>query len=126
MIIRFLTGMLTLCVMFGAAFVGVYPTAAAASNQPSNKPLVSGSKKTAQAETDAHNKDYVSQAEQYYESGSLPQFQIAFSRLDEKTKDKWLDKALEDGKWNFQSMLFNALDLNSAGTANIRKYSTKG
>ena len=38
--IRLLTGLLTLCIIFGAAFVGVYP-AAAASNQPSSRPPVS-------------------------------------------------------------------------------------
>ena len=78
--------------------------------------------------------------ERYYESGSLPLFQIAFSNLDddcalvrqyaektyednsvayfsiltqhmsEKTLEEWLNKALEDEKWNFQSILFSALD----------------
>lgn len=112
----------------------------------------------------------LSEAERYYEAGSLPLFQIAFSRLDgtaqgewleklyvgddfaffsvaartldggdplvaafaekayadgkialfstltdcmdETDLEHWLDRALEDGKWSFQSMLFNKLDRN--------------
>ena len=165
--IRLLTGVMTLCIILGAAFVGVYPVAAA-SNQPFSKPPVSGNKDSTQGETGAHNGDYASQAERYYKAGSLPLFEIVFSQLDESAQktwleklyadddfaffsvavrgldtnsslladfaekayaddeiaffstlsdcmneaelESWLDRALEDGKWNFQSMLFNKLD----------------
>ena len=114
------------------------------------------------------NEASLTSIEKYYEAGSLPLFQIVFSRLDEAAQEAWLeriyedgdfsffsaavyasganplllgklaekayeddqiaflsiltdyadedtledllDRALEDGKWNFQSMLFSALD----------------
>jgi len=143
--VRILTGALTLCVVFGASVLGVYPVAA------------------------AHTAVSSSQAEQYYKADSLPMFQIAFSRLDEEEQlawlgklyadsdvaffssavraldgndplladfaekayadgeivffsvladcmeetelEEWLDRALEDDRWNFQSMLFDKLDM---------------
>ena len=169
--VRFLTGVLTLCVIAVAAVAGVYP-AAAASDQPAGKPPVSGIQNFTNVGDDSCIRDYASQAEQYYEAGSLPLFQIAFSRLDEEAQGKWLDqiytdncmmfwgagigildedcalirryaektyadgniayfsvlsmhmsekvleewlnKALEDGNWAFQSVLFNALDWDDA------------
>ncbi len=111
--IRFLTGVLTLCVMFGAAFVGVY-SVAAASNQPSSKPPVSGNKNSAREGTDAHSGDYVSQAERYYEADSLPLFEIAFSRLDESTQRTWLEKLYEDGDFAFFSVAVRGVDTNSS------------
>ena len=48
--IQLMTGALTLCVIAGTVFVGVYPTAAA-SNQPSGKPPVSGGQNSAQVGT---------------------------------------------------------------------------
>ena len=166
--IRFLTGILTLCVMFSAAFVGVYPVAAAADHS-ADKPITTGNENSAHAETSTRARDYATQAEQYYEADSLPLFQITFSRLDENTQkawlerlyadrdfaffsvairslnadspllssyaekayadseiaffstltdcmdraelELWLDRALEDGRWNFQSMLFDKLNM---------------
>ena len=81
--IRFLTGVLTLCVMFGAAFVGVYPVAAAV-DRTTSKLQVTVDKKTAQRKTDTSSKDYAAQAERYYEAGSLPLFQTVFPGWTEK------------------------------------------
>lgn len=163
---RLLTGALTLCVMFGAAYVGVYPAAA---NQTASRPPVSGKKHPAQVGTGTHSGMYSLMAERYYEAGTLPLFQMVFLRLDEEAQSKWLnriyadqnimfmgaavtvldddcasilnlaetvyedgdiaffsnlaahmseetleawlDRAIEDGSWGFQSVLFNALDL---------------
>lgn len=102
--VRLLTGVLTLCVMFGTVFVGVYP-AAAASNPP-----VSESKNSLQTGTETpQSTPYASQAEQYYKSGSLPLFQIAFSRLDEASQRKWLEKIYADGDFAFFSVAVNGL-----------------
>ncbi len=112
--IRFLTGVLTLCVILGAAFVGVYPTAAAA-NQPSGKHSVSGGQNSTQVGTgEKSSKDYSSLAEQYYDAGSLPLFEITFPRLDENAQKKWLEKLYADGDFAFFSVSVRWLDTNSA------------
>ncbi len=112
--IRFLTGVFTLCVILGAAFVGVYSTAAAA-NQPSGKPPASGVQNSTQVGTgEKGSKDYTSTAERYYEAGSLPLFGITFPRLDENAQKKWLEKLYADGDFAFFSVAVRRLDTNSA------------
>lgn len=135
-VVRILTGMLTVCVVLGAAFVGVYP--AAAGDWTADRPAAVRADAAGKEKSDAQGRDYAALAERYYEAGSLPLFQIAFSRLDgkaqgewldrlyedgdivffsavadrmdEETLEIWLDRALEDGDWAFQSMLFDRLD----------------
>ena len=169
--VRLFTGALTLCMIFGAAFVGVYP-ASAASDRTAVKPSMSyqkGKGATPAPKGSNTNNKYALMAERYYAADSLPLFQMAFLYLDEDAQNKWLeriyagqkiaflgavvnlldedcaqilhlaetaykndnisafsvlamhmsdetleawlDKALEDGKWAFQSVLFDALDL---------------
>jgi len=94
---RLLTGALTLCVIVGASFLGVYP-AAAASNQASGAPPAQ-----------AHSKASATQAEQYYEMGSLPLFELVFSRLDETEQLAWLEKLCGGGDYAFLSAALRAL-----------------
>ena len=110
--IRLLTGLLTLCVMFGAAFVGVYPVAAAV-DRTAGKPQVAVNKTPAQGNTSTSSKDYATQAERYYETDSLPLFEITFPRLDESTQKKWLEKFYADGDFAFFSVAVRWLDTNS-------------
>ena len=56
------------------------------------------------------DQDYASQAEQYYEAGSLPLFQIVFSRLDEEAQDKWLDRIYADEQIMFWGAAVDQLD----------------
>ncbi len=112
MAIRLLTGALTLCVLFGAAFVGVYPVAAA--NRTRNKPQVSVGQTPAQGNTGTSSKDYAAQAERYYEAGSLPLFEITFPRLDENTQKKWLETFYADGDFAFFSVAVRRLNTSSA------------
>ncbi len=168
-VVKFLTGVLTFCMVFGAAFIGVYPAAAA--GQTAGNPPVrdqSGKDTPPVQETDTDSDRYSFMAERYYKTGSLPLFQMVFLKLDEEeqcewldriytdrqllffgaavtlldddcaqiqhlaetiyadgdivyfsnltahmsgdTLEAWLDRALEDDKWTFQSVLFNALD----------------
>ncbi|MCI8688881.1 MAG: hypothetical protein HFF87_01035 [Oscillibacter sp.] len=169
--VRLFTGALTLCMILGAAFVGVYPVSAT-SDQTAGKPSMLYQKGKgavpAPKEPNTSNK-YALMAERYYAADSLPLFQMAFLYLDEDAQSKWLeriyagrktaflsavvnlldedcaqilhlaetayenddisafsvlamhmsdetlevwlDKALEDGKWAFQSVLFDAMDL---------------
>ena len=113
MAMRLLTGALTLCMMLGAAFVGVYPVAAAV-DRTAGKPQAAVNKTPAQGNTSASSKDYATQAERYYEAGSLPLFEITFPRLDENTQKKWLEKFYADGDFAFFSVAVRRLDTNSA------------
>ena len=138
MAVRLLTGAMTLCVMCGAAFAGVYPVTAAA-NHDAKTPRASVDKKTAQGNegTGSKSSRMFRTAEKYYEANSLPLFQMVFSQLDEGEQsdwldriytdgniacfstlvqymsqdmlEDWLDRALEDHQWAFQSVLYNAL-----------------
>ena len=55
-----------------------------------------------------------SDIEQYYQSGSLPLFQIAFPRLDGEEQLAWLEKIYADGDIAFFSVAVRGLDTNSS------------
>jgi len=105
--IRLLTGALTMCVIFGAAFVGIYPA-----NAADDKTLTTGQDEeaTLPAQKDVQNEASYSLAEQYYETGSVPLFQIVFSRLDEKAQEEWLDRIYTDNDIAFAAAAIQLLD----------------
>lgn len=49
-------------------------------------------------------------AEKTYADGSVAYFSALTMYMSEDTLEAWLDRALEDETWAFQSILFNALD----------------
>lgn len=51
-------------------------------------------------------------AERAYGDGEIAFFSTLTDCMDKADLERWLDRALEDGKWSFQSMLFNKLDRN--------------
>lgn len=131
---------LTMCIALGAFFLGAYPTAAAKENAEKESPVQNVEKKTPVQEKPADMGDEAAaDAEKYYKARSLPQFYIAFYKLDEteqeawldriyaddsiaffsilaegmdkETLEGWLDRALADQKLNFQSMLYDKLDM---------------
>ncbi len=108
-----LTGVLTLCIISGASFIGIYPAAAAFHQTPGKSSKTSGlaeaAKTPAQGKTGVFNKDYASQAEQYYEAGSLPLFEMTFPRLDESEQRKWLEKFYADDNAAFFSVAVSEL-----------------
>lgn len=106
---RLLTEALTVCVMAGAVFIGVYPVAAADS-YTTGKPLRIVDKNPTQVKIGTHSKDYTLQVERYYKTGSLPLFQLAFSRLDKEAQDKWLDKIYTDDRIMFWNAVIGQLD----------------
>ena len=131
--IRLLTGMLTLCVIFSAAFVGVYSTAAAA--DVPNTVNSAGRNITGKSvgailaigqgsryydnfvypkETTASIENNSSEIERYYKAGSLPLFEITFPRLDENTQKMWLERLYADGDFAFFSVAVRGLDTNSS------------
>jgi len=106
--VRILTGVLTVCVILGAAFAGVYP-AAAADHMPETPPAGAG-KTAAQKETGANSSRDSRMAEKYYEAGSLPLFQMVFCRLSEEAQSKWLDRIYADQNIAFMGAAVNVLD----------------
>lgn len=111
-----LTGMLTLFLILGAAFVGVYPAAAKNSFPENEGKGVSASPAVAKnsfPENDDKGAS-ASQAEQYYEAGSFPMFLIVFSQLDEEAKGAWLDRIYADGQFVFLGAVVNQLTIDSA------------
>ncbi len=107
--VHLLTGVLTLWMVFGATFIGVYPISAA-SKQPSSNPTVSGNENTTPMETDTHSNKYSLIVERSYEAGSLPLFQMAFPHLDEETQNKWLNRIYEDDNIAFFGAAINLFD----------------
>ena len=121
--IRLLTGMLTLCVIFSAAFVGVYSTAAAADvpNTVNAVKKIMGLFGIAKydnfvypKETTASIENNSSEIERYYKAGSLPLFEITFPRLDENTQKMWLERLYADGDFAFFSVAVRGIDTNSS------------
>lgn len=49
-------------------------------------------------------------AEKAYAEGEIAFFSIMAGCMDETELELWLDRALEEGKWNFQSLLFDRLN----------------
>lgn len=58
---------------------------------------------------DADSPLVVSFAEKFYGDGSIAFFSILAKVMDEETLEEWLNRALADEKWNFQSMLYQEL-----------------
>lgn len=105
--VRLLTAVLTLCMMFGASFIGLYSTAGAA-NQPPDNP------RSSDKETAFPAGKYSQMAEKYYKAKSLPLFQMAFSRLDADAQNAWLERLYEDGDFAFFSAAADCLDEGSS------------
>lgn len=119
--VRFLTGVLTLCMISGACFAGVYPVTAA-SRTAARSETDGKNKKPAQPGTDAGSSDYASLVKQYYKAGSIPLFQTAFSRLDEKSQNKWMNQIYKDDRIMFWSAAAGQLEKD--GTL-IQRYAKK-
>ena len=50
-------------------------------------------------------------AEKVYENADIAFFSALADCMDEMERELWLDRAVEDGNWAFQSMLFDKLDM---------------
>ena len=102
---RFLTGALTLLVISGAAFIGVYPVVQAGSPAGGNPAAYDSqavsprAEKGGQGDMDGVGIQYSQMAEKGYEAYSLPLFQLAFCRLDEAEQGEWLEKYMRKLKF---------------------------
>lgn len=106
-----LTGALTLGIVSGTFLIGVYPVEAAPAFTEENVFATSGkNKETAFA-----------QVQKYYEAGSIPLFDIAFSRMEEEQQEEWLDKIYEDGNISF----FSVIRYLKADSAIVQRFAEK-
>ncbi len=139
--VRMATAALTLCVVLGAAFVGVYTMGTAAgiaqaarAASPDTPPDSAAGQGIPWAEdwwqnawkeeeaSDSKYGGFSSEAERCYEAGSLPLFQIEFSRMDQEEQDKWLDRIYADNKLGFWGTAMGCLE---EDCALIRRYAEK-
>ena len=123
--VKILTAVLTVCTVLGAVFMGVYTmgntagTAYAAT--PSGVSADMSERTSLPLEIDsaavnvlaAEEGKIFSEVEKFYEAGSLPLFQIAFSSLDEEEQGKWLDKIYADRQIAFWGCAVGLLDEDS-------------
>lgn len=116
---KILTGVLTVCIILGALFIGVYPVNAVSYREESvesNEIAISEPDKQERfTQTRKGLRFGISSpdAEQCYEAGSLPLFQIAFSRLDEDEQRTWMEKIYADGEIAFFSISVDELNIDS-------------
>ncbi len=103
--IRFLTGVLTMCIIITAFCIGVYPIVSIAAPNAANPSRVP-------AESNA-NDTLSGQAERFYKAGSLQLFEIAFSGMDENTQNAWLERIYKDEETAFFSVCVDQLDADS-------------
>ena len=121
------TGILTLGIVLGAFFIGVYPVraemlspaerkSAASAGAGINKEspsLQSGGRDVSSRQSEG-KEDYAAQAEKYYKAGSLPLFEIVFSRMEEAAQGAWLSRIYEEDEVAFFSVSVNQLKIDSA------------
>ncbi|MCI9574829.1 MAG: hypothetical protein HFH97_19910 [Lachnospiraceae bacterium] len=122
---RFLTGALTLLVISGAAFIGVYPVVQAGSPAGGNPAAYDSqavsprAEKGGQGDMDGVGIQYSQMAEKGYEAYSLPLFQLAFCRLDEAEQGEWLDRIYADGEIAFMGAAVAVAEEDCAAIRNL-------
>lgn len=107
------TGVLTLSILFGTIFIGIYPVVAA---QPDLMQERHFQESNYLPENNAKKKDINSlsaQIKQYYEAGNVPLFQIAFAQLDNGAKEAWLEQIYIDGQIPFFGAAVDQLEMDS-------------
>ncbi len=110
--IRILTGALTLCIIIGSFFIGIYPAYAAPGFTSDNSQASDLNEKDIFSTREEADYSYP-KAEEYYEAGSLLLFEIAFSQMDEDTQGTWMDKIYEDEEIAFFSVCVDQLSTDS-------------
>lgn len=113
---------LTVGIVLGTVFIGVYPTAAAEPDpivhadktgvsevDGIKAPALSAPGKTLEDDKEAS----AAEIEEYYKNRSLPLFYIAFDELDEKAQETWLDRIYADRNLQFFSAGVQRLDAGS-------------
>lgn len=107
------TGVLTLSILFGTIFIGIYPVVAARPDLMQERHF---QESNYLPENNAKKKDINSlsaQIKQYYEAGNVPLFQIAFAQLDNGAKEAWLEQIYIDGQIPFFGAAVDQLEMDS-------------
>ncbi|MCX4341718.1 MAG: M56 family metallopeptidase [Lachnospiraceae bacterium] len=104
-----ITAGLTVGIILGAVFIGVFPTVAA---DKDGVKVQSGKAEVAETDADKAIAE-VEDLEKYYSGRSLPMFYAAFGKLDEKEQEAWLDRIYVDGEIDFFSVSVWQLDADS-------------
>lgn len=104
-----ITAGLTVGIILGAVFIGVFPTVAA---DKDGVKVQSGKAEVAETDADKAIAE-VEDLEKYYSGRSLPMFYAVFGKLDEKEQEAWLDRIYVDGEIDFFSVSVWQLDADS-------------
>lgn len=131
---------LTMCIVLGAFFLGLYPAAAVETESAETEALSApdkamgtdydsgtlvretsgdaaeenvGKEIPIQEKQAGTSEEAAADAEKYYKARSLPQFYIAFCKLNETEQEAWLDRIYADDATQFFSVSVLALDADS-------------
>ena len=104
-----ITAGLTVGIILGAVFIGVFPTVAA---DKDGVKVQSGKAEVEETDADKAIAE-VEDLEKYYSGRSLPMFYAAFGKLNEKEQEAWLDRIYADGEIDFFSVSVWQLDADS-------------
>lgn len=115
--VRIMTAVLTVCIISGAVFVGIYPTQADVVEASEPAAATAAIEEAASAKA-AEKEDWeggkiAGRIEAFYEAGNLPGFQLAFGRLDEDAQGIWLDKIYKEDEIAFFSEALGQLEVDS-------------
>lgn len=127
-----LTAVLTVGTILGMVCIGIYPTepkVSEASEPVENEDIFAGRPEKKEVSVVSEKREegraggtVIDRAEQFYEGGNLPMFQLAFGRMDEETQEEWLDKFYRDDEIAFFSA---ALEQLKAGSPLIQCFAGK-
>lgn len=109
----FLMGALTAGILVSAVFLGVYPAAGSGAESGPQVPALSktGSNPASVDGTGikyaASDENILQQVQEAYDAGSLPLFQIAYSKLNPSEQSTWMQKTYTDENIAFFSICMN-------------------
>ncbi len=112
-----ITAGLTVGIVLGAVFIGVYPVKTAAAEPDRGGEAVLSEKETGkegagvrEEQAGVSGTTAWAKVEQYYKSRSLPMVHIVFYELEEKEQELWLDRFYADDEIAFFSVGAESLD----------------
>lgn len=125
--VRVLTVVLTICLIFGAVFIGVRPVQAdAVETSEAEEPMADtqeiSSAKVPEEKGSLGREEISGQIGEFYKSDNMPMFQLAFGRLDENAQNAWLEKIYRDEEIAFFSA---ALDQLRSDSSLLRRFAEK-
>lgn len=113
--VRIMMAVLTACIILGAVFAGVYPVQAdaAETKEPMADTQETSFTKALDEKENRGREEISERIGEFYQSGSMPMFQLAFGRIDEENQSVWLDRIYRDGEIAFFSASLDQLNADS-------------